>query len=159
VHGGGTISPQGIACRTHRLQGLVVKSFAKIGQVSDCYEQCQQRSYYSATGERWFNLLEISTGKIVRVIMLSREYGPGSRRLVNYVSAMNDDEKVNLVAVTWIGRESFAPDELEEAKQAALREATVPTETYLSGIPSLAEHLENGMDALGIDVTDAEEHI
>ena len=104
-------------------------------------------------------MLEISTGKVVRVIMLSREYGPGSRHLVTYVSAMNDDEKVNLVALVWIGRESFTPGELEEAKQAARREATVPTERYLSGIPSLAEHLENGMDALGIDVTDAEEHM
>lgn len=104
-------------------------------------------------------MLEISIGKIVRVIMLCREYGPGGQRLVNYVAAMNDDEKVNLVALVWIGRDSFTPDELEEAKQAARREATVPTEQYLSGIPSLAEHLENGLDALGIDVTDAEDNM
>lgn len=101
-------------------------------------------------------MLEISIGKIVRVIMLSREYGPGNRQLANYIAAMNDDEKVNLVAVAWVGRDSFAPDELEDAKQAVRREATVPTEQYLSGIPSLAEHLENGLDALGIDVADAE---
>jgi hypothetical protein len=104
-------------------------------------------------------MLEISTGKIVRVIMMSREYGPGNQRLSYYVAAMNDDEKVSLVALAWIGRGSFAPNELEDAKQAVLREATVPTERYLSGIPSLAEHLENGMDALGIDVADAEEHM
>ena len=91
--------------------------------------------------------------------MLCREYGPGGRRLVNYVAAMNDDEKVSLVALVWGGRESFTPDKLEEAKQAARREATVPTERYLSGIPSLAEHLEYGLDALGIDVTDAEDNM
>ena len=91
--------------------------------------------------------------------MLSREYGPGDRRLVNYMAAMNDDEKVSLVALAWVGRGSFAPGELEDAKQAARRGATAPTERYLSGIPSLAEHLEYGMDALGIDVVEAEERM
>jgi len=104
-------------------------------------------------------MLEISTGKIVRVIMLSREYGPDSRQLFNYISGMNDDEKVSLVALMWIGRDSFDAQELEEAKEEATREATAPTEQYLSGIPSLAEHLENGLDALGIDVADVEDHM
>ena len=70
---------------------------------------------------------------------------------------MNDDEKVSLVALMWVGRESFGAEELEDAKLAVLREATAPTEQYLSGIPNLAEHLESGLEALGVDVTDAEE--
>lgn len=104
-------------------------------------------------------MLEISTGKIVRVIMLTREYGPDSPKLSDYVSGLNDDEKLNLVAVMWIGRGSFDAEELEYAKQEARREATAPTERYLSGIPGLAEHLESGLEALGIDVTDAEDHM
>ena len=104
-------------------------------------------------------MLEISTGKIVRVIMLSREYGPDSDQLLNYISGLTDDEKTNLVAVMWIGRESFDAGELEIAKEEAQREATAPTERYLSGIPGLAEHLESGLEALGIDVTDAEEDL
>ena len=103
-------------------------------------------------------MLEISTGKIARVIMLTREFGPDSVKLKDYIASLNDDEKTNLVAVMWIGRGSFEPDELEDAKREAQREATAPTESYLSGIPGLAEHLENGLDALDIDVTDAEEH-
>lgn len=101
-------------------------------------------------------MLEISTGKVVRVIMLTREYGPDSERLSEYISGLNEDEKTNLVAVMWIGRGSFEADELEKVKDEARREATVPTERYLSGIPGLAEHLENGLDALGIDVSEAE---
>ena len=104
-------------------------------------------------------MLEISTGKIVRVIMLTREYGPDSVKLSDYISGLNDDEQANLVAVMWIGRDSFEPGELEEAKNAARREATAPTERYLSGIPGLAEHLENGLDALGIDVSGAEDEL
>ena len=104
-------------------------------------------------------MLEISTGKVVRVIALTREYGPSNPHLHDYISGLNDDEKVNLVALMWVGRESFEADQLEEAKRMARQEATAPTEEYLSDIPSLAEYLEDGMDALGIDVADAEDHM
>lgn len=104
-------------------------------------------------------MIEISTGKVVRVIMLTREYGPDSVNLSDYISGLNDDEKINLVAVMWIGRGSFEAEELEFAKQEARREATAPTERYLSGIPGLAEHLESGLEALGIDVADAEDDL
>ena len=103
-------------------------------------------------------MLEISTGKLVRVIMLAREYGPDSGHLHDYIAGMNDDEKVSLVACMWIGRDSFDADELAEAMETARQEATAPTEEYLSGIPELADFLEDGMDALGIDVADAEDH-
>ena len=105
------------------------------------------------------DMLEISTGKIVRVIALTREFGPDSVQLSNYISGLNDDEKANLVAVMWIGRGSFEAEELDEVITEAQREATAPTENYLSGIPGLAEHLENGLDALGIDVADAEDDL
>ena len=104
-------------------------------------------------------MLDISTGKIVRVIFLSREYGPDSHHLADYISGLNVDEQISLVAVLWVGRETFGPDEILEAKNVARAEATAPTEAYLSGIPGLAEYLENGLDALGIDVADAEDHM
>jgi hypothetical protein len=104
-------------------------------------------------------MLEISTGKLVRVIMLARENGPDSVHLHDYIAGMNEDEKVSLVACMWIGRESFDADDLDEAKATARQEATAPTEEYLSGIPELADLLEDGMDALGIDVADAEDHM
>lgn len=103
-------------------------------------------------------MIEIATGKVVRVIMLTRQYGPDSVKLSDYISGFNEDEKSSLVAVMWIGRGSFEAEEFDEAKAEAQREATAPTERYLSGIPGLAEHLENGLEALGIDVTDAEDH-
>ncbi len=104
-------------------------------------------------------MLDISNGKIVRVIFLTREYGPDSHQLSDYISGLNDDEKTSLVALMWVGRETYSPDELEEARQVAREEASAPTEQYLSGIPSLAEYLEDGLDALGIDVADAEDHM
>ena len=104
-------------------------------------------------------MLEISAGKLVRVIALAREYGPDGVHLHDYISGMNEDEQASLVAVMWIGRESFSEDELGEALATARAEATAPTEDYLSGIPELADYIENGMDALGMDVADAEDDL
>lgn len=104
-------------------------------------------------------MLEISPGKIVRVIALSREFGTESPRLRDFIAGLNSEEQTSLVAVMWIGRDTFDASELEDALQTAQAEASAPTEDYLSGNPDLAEHLEAGMDALGIDVTEEEDDI
>ena len=104
-------------------------------------------------------MLDISTGKVVRVIALAREYGPDHPRLVDYIGGLNEDEQVSLVACMWIGRDSFEADELEEAMRTARDERTSPTETYLAGTPGLADYLESGMEALGYDVTEEEDHL
>ncbi len=104
-------------------------------------------------------MLDISTGKVVRIIALAREFGAGNERLRYYISGLNEDEQISLVALTWIGRESFSADELEEAKDTARLERVAPTEDYLGGMPELATFLEDGMDALGINVADAEDDL
>ena len=103
-------------------------------------------------------MLDISTGKVVRVIFLAREYGPDSPRLSDYVGGLNTDEQISLVAVTWVGRGTFDAADIDEALETARQEATAPAEDYLGGIPELAEYLEDGMDALGLDVRDEEDH-
>ena len=129
-------------------------------------------------------MLEISPKKVAQVIVRSREFdakvarwdGPGDSKgsetilesrssdateqeLRAFIRGMNDDEKASLVAVAWIGRDSFDPAELEEAIETAKSEATSPTEDYLLGIPLLSDYLEDGLDALGISVEEAEEGI
>ena len=129
-------------------------------------------------------MLEISPRKIARVIIRAREIdakvarwdAPGdsvdadsileSRRgdateqeLRTYIADLNDDEKASLVAVMWIGRESFAAEDLEEAKATAMAEATTPTADYLIGTPHLSDHLENGLDELGLSAVDDEDDL
>ncbi|NRB00457.1 MAG: DUF3775 domain-containing protein [Rhodobacteraceae bacterium] len=104
-------------------------------------------------------MLDISNAKVVRVIFLAREYGPDSPHLRDYISGLNEDEQTSLVAAMWIGRESFEADAVAEALETARLERSAPTEDYLSGIPELSDHLEAGMEALGLDVTDVEERM
>lgn len=104
-------------------------------------------------------MLDISNGKVVRVIFLAREFGPESPHLHDYISGLNEDEQVSLVAIMWIGRDSFGADEVAEAIATARAERTAPTEDYLTGIPELSDYLEAGLEALGIDVTNAEDRM
>ena len=102
-------------------------------------------------------MLELSTAKIARVIALSRSLGPDHPHLREYIGVFNDDEKANLVALMWVGRETYPADQFDKALAEAVLEATAPTEDYLSGIPGLAEYLEDGIDALGLSVAEVED--
>jgi len=99
---------------------------------------------------------EISLNKIVNVIFHARK-PHRSRELMAFIDGLNDDEKAHLVAVAWVGRGAFEAEDYAEAVATAVAEATTPTADYLTGMPHLAENLEAGLEALGYDVTDAEE--
>lgn len=129
-------------------------------------------------------MLEISPKKVAQVIVRAREFdakvarwdGPGDSKdsdtilesrtsdateqeLRAFIEGLNDDEKASLVAIMWIGRDTFDADDLAEAIETAKHEANAPTEDYLLGIPLLSDYLEDGLDALGISVEDAEKGI
>jgi len=77
--------------------------------------------------------------------------------LKEFIRDLNEDEQVSLVALAWIGRGSFGPEELEEALTTARSERTNRTADYLLGIPLLSDYLEEALDRLGYSVEDAED--
>lgn len=99
---------------------------------------------------------EISIKKVVHIIYQARELGRPAE-LHAFIDALNDDEKAHLVALAWVGRGAFEPEDYAEAVETAFAEATVPTVDYLMGMPHLSENLEAGLEGMGIDVTEAEE--
>ena len=102
-------------------------------------------------------MIEIGTDKVVQVIYQAREGAVAARELHAFIDGLNDDEKAHLTALAWVGRGAFEPEAYREAVATALAEATVPTDNYLMGMPHLAENLEAGLEAMGVDVTGAEE--
>lgn len=104
-------------------------------------------------------MLEISAATVVQVIFLSREGPAGEAELHAFIDALNDDDKAQLTAVAWVGRGAFEPEDFDEAVATARAEATTPTADYLMGMPHLAENLEAGLDALGVDVSGEEEDL
>jgi hypothetical protein len=102
-------------------------------------------------------MLEISPQKVVHVIFLAREASVGQAELHAFIDGLNDDEKAQLTAVAWVGRGAFEPEDFAEAVATAVAEATTPTADYLMGMPHLAENLESGLEAMGVDVSGEEE--
>ncbi len=104
-------------------------------------------------------MLEISITKVANVILMARELNRAEGELRAFLEGLNEDELTSLVAIMWIGREAFGPDELEEAIATARNEASSPTEDYLLGTPHLSDHLESGLEALGLSAQDDEDDL
>lgn len=104
-------------------------------------------------------MLEITPAVVVQVILLAREGEEGAAQLAGFIAGLAEDEKAQLTAVAWVGRGAFEPEEFDEAVVTATAGATTPTEDYLMGMPHLAENLEAGLEALGVDVTGEEEDL
>lgn len=78
-------------------------------------------------------------------------------QIADYIDGLNEDESLDLVALMWVGRGTYSPDQFEQAREVAEEEATHTASEYLLGTPLLADYLEDGLEAMGISVEDAEE--
>lgn len=132
--------------------------------------------------------LEIAPEKVAHVIIKAREYDakvgawnsspqegdadedpssiledfandPTMAEIVGFVDALNDDEQAHLVALLWIGRGTFEPEELEEAVETAKAEQVNSTASYLLGQPLLSDYLEEGLEKLGYSAGDIESDV
>lgn len=132
--------------------------------------------------------LEIAPEKVAHAIIKAREYAakvgpwnatsdegdadedPGSiledfagdptlEEFIGFIDALNDDEQAHLVALAWIGRGTYEPDELDEAVETARREHTNSTARYLIGMPLLSDYLEEGLEKMGFSIEDAENDV
>lgn len=101
----------------------------------------------------------ISPRKVAQVILMSRELTRAEAELRAFIDRMDEDEQAELVAIMWIGRDVYLVDDFAEAVATARAEATTPTADYLLGTPHLAEHLENGLEALGYSVAEEEDEL
>ena len=104
-------------------------------------------------------MLDITTYKIAQIVIMARELGRAEGELRAFIDRLTEEEQASLVAVMWIGRGSFEAEEIEEAKRTAFEEASTPCADYLIGTPHLSDHLENGLDALGLSAADDEDDL
>jgi hypothetical protein len=75
---------------------------------------------------------------------------PTYDELRSFIAALTQDEQIDLVALTWLGRGDGTLDEWDDLREEAARAHNRRTATYLLGKPMLADHLEEAMDQLGI---------
>jgi hypothetical protein len=71
------------------------------------------------------------------------------RELVEFIKDLDVDESVALVALAWIGRGDFEPEDWRSAVAAAEERREGPTWKYLLGMALLPDYLEDALSAFG----------
>lgn len=81
---------------------------------------------------------------------------PIAQELAAALEALNEDERAELLALTWIGRGDYTADEWGEALAAAQEALDERAVAYLMETPNLADLLEEGLAALGLSTVEEE---
>ena len=65
------------------------------------------------------------------------------------LAGLNEDEQLDLIALTWIGRGDYEAEEWASVRREARERHQLSTADYLLGIPNLADLLDEGLAAIG----------
>jgi hypothetical protein len=79
---------------------------------------------------------------------------PTQQELRSFIDALTEDEQVDLVALTWLGRGDGTIDEWDDLRAEAARLHNNRTAAYLMGKPMLGDHLEEGLSQFGLSCED-----
>jgi Protein of unknown function (DUF3775) len=74
---------------------------------------------------------------------------PTEQELTSFINALTEDEQIDLVALTWLGRGDGTIEEWQDMREEAERLHNKRTAAYLLGKPMLADHLEEGLAQFG----------
>jgi hypothetical protein len=74
---------------------------------------------------------------------------PVQQELTSFINALSEDEQIDLVALTWLGRDDYEASDWATVRDEAAREHNRRTASYLLGMPLLADFLEEGLSMLG----------
>jgi hypothetical protein len=79
---------------------------------------------------------------------------PTQQELRAFIGGLTEDEQVDLVALTWLGRGDGSIDDWNELRAEAARLHNSRTAAYLLGKPMLGDHLEEGLAQFGLSCAD-----
>jgi hypothetical protein len=111
--------------------------------------------------------LAISTEKVCYFITKAHEYDatdevvdPDSessvvdnatlQELTAFINGLTEDEQIDLVALTWLGRGDGGVSDWDDLREEAARLHNNRTAAYLLAKPMLGDHLEEGLAQFGI---------
>lgn len=74
---------------------------------------------------------------------------PTLEELTGAIEALNDDEALELLALSWVGRGDYDVEEWSEALTAAGDVRDKHIADYLTGMPLVGDYLEEGLSKFG----------
>lgn len=89
-----------------------------------------------------------------RQIMADHADDPVLQQIRDTVEDLEPDQQIELVALMWLGRGDYEPDEWDRALEQAAESANDRTADYLIGTPLLGDFLAEGLSMLGYESTD-----
>lgn len=81
---------------------------------------------------------------------------PTYQELIGAIEMLNDDERIELLALVWLGRGDFEPSDWRAAMAQAREIHDAREPGYLVGTPLLADFVEEGLNLLGHSCEDVE---
>jgi hypothetical protein len=75
---------------------------------------------------------------------------PVVQELTAFIRALTEDEQIDLVALTWLGRGDGVLEDWDDLRAEASRAHNRRTASYLLGMPLLSNHLEDALSLFGI---------
>jgi hypothetical protein len=82
-------------------------------------------------------------------ILEDHEDDPVVEELTSFINSLSEDEQIDLVALTWLGRDDYSADDWPSVRAEAAEAHNERTTDYLMGTPLLGDFLEEGLALLG----------
>ena len=89
-------------------------------------------------------------------VLEDRSDDPVAQELRAFIGALNEDEQIDLVTLTWLGRGDGKIEDWDDIRAEASRAHNKRTASYLLGIPLLADYLEEGLAQFGLSCDEFE---
>jgi Protein of unknown function (DUF3775) len=78
-------------------------------------------------------------------VLTDKQDDPVREELLGAIRGLNDEERMRLVALAWLGRGTYGLDEWKDAVATARSEHSRRTAEYLLSLPLLGDYLEDGL--------------
>jgi Protein of unknown function (DUF3775) len=74
---------------------------------------------------------------------------PVIEELTSLINSLSEDEQIDLVTLSWLGRDDYSAADWTSVRQEATRAHNQRTADYLLGMPLVGDFLEEGLSMLG----------
>ena len=76
-------------------------------------------------------------------------FDPVRQELMSFIGDLPEDQKIDLVALMWLGRNNTSATEWPSIREEAAQAYNARTSDYILGSPLASDFLEEGLSALG----------
>lgn len=124
-----------------------------------CYIIAKAREFDVKVGSSDPDADPVDDDDVDAAVLEDRPSDPVEDELHALISGLDEDAQIDLVTLMWLGRDDGTVEDWADLRLTAAEEHNARTARYLLGTPLLGDHLEAGLDLLGLDCSDYDEDL